>query len=58
MLGVSKENTIAIGDGANDLSMFQYAATRIAFKAKPILKEQANVIIEEKNLGKILEYIN
>ena len=57
LLGVSEENTITVGDGANDLSMFKYAAKRVAFCAKPILKEHANIIIEEKNLEKILEYV-
>ena len=58
LLNVSKENTLVVGDGANDLSMFKYANKRVAFCAKPILKEQANIIIEEKNLNKIIEYIS
>ncbi len=57
LLGVSTENTIAIGDGANDLSMFKFAGKRIAFCAKPIVKENADIIIEEKDLTKILEFI-
>lgn len=58
LLDVSVENTLAIGDGANDLSMFKYASKRVAFCAKPILKAEANIIIEEKNLAKILEYLD
>ena len=57
LLDVTEENTIAVGDGANDLSMFKYAVTRIAFCAKPIVKENADIIIEEKDLSKILDYI-
>ena len=57
LLGVTKENTIAIGDGANDLSMFKHASKRVAFCAKPILKENANIIIDEKDLRLILENI-
>ena len=57
MLGVSKEDTLVAGDGANDISMFPYADKRIAFCAHKILKEEANIIIEEKNLTKILERI-
>ena len=57
LFDVTEDNTIVVGDGANDLSMFQYASKRVAFCAKPILKENANIIIEEKNLTKILEYI-
>jgi len=57
LLDVTKENTIAVGDGANDLSMFKYAGTRVAFCAKPIVKENADIVIEEKDLTKILDYI-
>lgn len=57
LLGVSQENTMAIGDGANDLSMFKYAGKRVAFCAKPVLNEQANIIIEEKDLAKILTHL-
>jgi len=57
VLGISKDDTIAVGDGANDLSMFEYAATRVAFCAKDVLKKEANIIIEEKDLTKILEFI-
>lgn len=57
-IGITPNDTIAIGDGANDLSMFKYAGTRIAFCAKPVLKEQADIIIEEKDLKLILENIH
>lgn len=57
ILGVDKENTLVVGDGANDLSMFKYAEKRVAFCAKSILKEKANIIIEEKDLSKIIEHI-
>lgn len=50
ILNVTPENTIAIGDGANDLSMFKYANTKIAFCAKECLKQEATNIIEEKDL--------
>lgn len=50
LLGITQENTIAIGDGANDLSMFAYAHTKIAFCAKQILKDSANIIIDTKDL--------
>jgi phosphoserine phosphatase len=57
MLGVSKENTLVAGDGANDVSMFPYASKRVAFCAKDILKKEANIIVDEKDLTKILDYI-
>ena len=57
LLDVSVDDTVAIGDGANDLSMFKYAGKRVAFCAKPVLKESANIIIDEKDLRNILFYI-
>ena len=57
LLGISRENTLVVGDGANDLSMFEYADTRVAFCAKPILKEQATHIVENKDLREILEIV-
>lgn len=57
LLDTTPENTIVVGDGANDLSMFKYSQTKIAFCAKPILKEHANIIIDEKDLRFILKYI-
>jgi len=57
ILGIDKSETMVVGDGANDLSMFKYAATRVAFCAKEVLKKEANIVIEEKDLTKILEFI-
>lgn len=57
ILDVTPDNTIAVGDGANDLSMFKHADKRVAFCAKPILKENANIIIDNKDLSEILNYI-
>jgi len=58
LMGITTAQTLVCGDGANDLSMFAYADTRVAFCAKEILKKEANVIIEEKNLMKIMEYLD
>ena len=55
MLEITEENTLVVGDGANDLSMFKYAGKRIAFCAKPILEKEANIVIKEKDLSLILE---
>jgi len=56
-LGVSKANTIAVGDGANDRSMFAHADLKVAFCAKDILKKEANAIIDVKDMRKLLELI-
>ncbi len=57
LLNVEPKDTLCVGDGANDLSMFKYAGKRAAFCAKPILKENANIIIDNKDLTEILSYI-
>ena len=54
ILGVSRDETMVCGDGANDLSMFEHAGTRIAFCAKEVLKKEANIIVEKKDLTEIL----
>ncbi len=57
LLNVGRENTLVVGDGANDLSMFAQADTRIAFCAKPILKEAATHTVDVKDLRKILDIV-
>ena len=57
ILGVSEEETLVCGDGANDLSMFAHAGTRVAFCAREILEKEANIVIKEKDLRQILEKI-
>jgi len=57
VLGVSEEETLVCGDGANDLSMFAHAGTRVAFCARDILKAEANIVIETKDLTQILKEI-
>lgn len=47
--------TVAIGDGANDLNMMRVAGLGIAFCAKPIVQEQADVALNERDLSKALE---
>ncbi len=58
MLGIDRSQTLVCGDGANDLSMFAHADTRVAFCAKEVLKKEANIIIEKKDLREILEKID
>lgn len=57
LLGVKESETLVCGDGANDLSMFAHAGKRVAFCAREILKKEANIVIETKDLTQILEKI-
>ncbi len=54
LLGISEAETVAVGDGANDRSMFAHAAKRVAFCAKDILKKEANIVIDTKDLTQLL----
>ncbi len=54
LLKVTPEETMVVGDGANDLSMFAHAGTRVAFCAKEVLKKEANIIIDTKDLYEIM----
>jgi len=54
---VSIENTVAIGDGANDLDMMAAAGLSIAFNAKPIVVEAADLAINEPSLKSVLALI-
>jgi phosphoserine phosphatase len=51
-------NTVAIGDGANDLDMMQIAGISIAFNAKPIVEAAADYSIKEPSLRSVASLIN
>ncbi len=48
--GVAIEDTVAIGDGANDLGMMDLAGLSIAFSAKPVVRERADIAIDGPRL--------
>ena len=52
--GISLEQTIAVGDGANDLPMLSIARLGVAFRAKPLVKQSAKQAISTLGLDGIL----
>ncbi|MCS7141141.1 MAG: phosphoserine phosphatase SerB [Candidatus Nitrosocaldus sp.] len=55
--GVKKEHITAVVDGANDLTLFDIAGLRVAFNAQNIVKERADVVIDEKDLSLLIGVI-
>jgi len=55
--GVAIENTVAIGDGSNDLDMMATAGLSIAFNAKPVVIEAADLAINEPSLRSVIDLI-
>lgn len=53
-----KENIVVTVDGANDMTLFGICGLGVAFRAQDIVKEKANVTIEEKNLANLISVIN
>ena len=49
------ENTVAVGDGANDLSMMAVAGLGVGFNCKPIVREHADFILEGHDLSKLTD---
>jgi phosphoserine phosphatase len=54
---VNAKITVAVGDGANDLLMLEEADIGIGFNVKPKLNKQVKLKIKEKNLLKVLDFI-
>jgi phosphoserine phosphatase len=52
--GVPMEQTIAVGDGANDIDMLSAAGLGIAFNAKPALREVADTALSQPFLDAVL----
>ena len=55
---VAIENTVAIGDGANDLDMMAAAGLSIAFNAKTVVVQAADLAIYEPSLRSVLTLIS
>ena len=55
-LGASREQVMAIGDGANDLPMMAEAGTSIAYHAKPVVKARATYALDYAGLDGVLNF--
>jgi phosphoserine phosphatase len=56
-MDIDLDQSIAIGDGANDILMLKAAGCAIGFRPKKILREHADLIIEENSLLRVIELV-
>ena len=55
--GIPMDQTVAVGDGANDLDMLNAAGLGIAFNAKPFVREQAHTALNQPYLDAVLQVL-
>lgn len=55
-LKLDTSEVACVGDGANDLSMFKESGLKIAFCAKEILRQNADICVDEKDLSLLKRY--
>ncbi|HEY1761742.1 MAG TPA: phosphoserine phosphatase SerB [Acidimicrobiales bacterium] len=56
-VGVPLEQTVAVGDGANDIDMLSVAGLGIAFNAKPVVQEHADAALSVPYLDAVLYFL-
>jgi phosphoserine phosphatase len=55
-IGCATATAIAVGDGANDVKMMQLAGLSVAYRAKPVVREQATYALNYSALDGILNW--
>jgi phosphoserine phosphatase len=55
-IGCATARAIAIGDGANDLAMMKLAGISVAYRAKPVVREQASFALDYSALDGVLNW--
>jgi phosphoserine phosphatase len=56
-MGISPQQAIVMGDGANDLKMMGIAGLSVAFRAKPVVRQQASVALNFTGLDGLLNVL-
>ena len=56
-MGITLRQTLAVGDGANDLKMLNAAGIAVAFRAKPVVRAQARYQISKVGLDGALYFL-
>ncbi|MFY7857460.1 MAG: HAD hydrolase family protein, partial [Rubrivivax sp.] len=57
LMGISTQQAIAVGDGANDLPMMAAAGLSIAYHPKPAVLAQAKIAITEGGMDRALDVL-
>ena len=55
---IELENTVAVGDGANDLDMIEIAGLGVSYMGKEILRQKADLHLEKAGLNALIPYLN
>ncbi|MBP7704532.1 MAG: phosphoserine phosphatase SerB [Caulobacter sp.] len=55
-LGVTPQQALAVGDGANDLAMIEVAGLGVAYRAKPVVAEKAHAKVDHADLTALLYF--
>lgn len=57
-LNINVNQVIAVGDGANDLPMLSLSGLGVAYRAKPVVQQQADVVLNYSGLDAILDFLD